>query len=534
MKTSGQPDTVCRSGSARARGRQHRDTTGQHDLMYPIDACRSEGSSMKTLIAILLALIAAPLLLFGGLVSLVYLGVAAAATWLWTTSLKLGPWRRPVALILLALVGVGLYLLQSSREVGRSLDSIASAPWPLHGSQTEDLPEAFRLANKAPQFDELRQLKDDFRRDVVRVRGQANSVERSLALKANADRLVAFAQAANLQIGEVISAKRAVDDALEKRGLDSGEKLKRQKAQLEEFLRTSEANLLKLESAEQAADFLTDFRLKVGRVAVDDVNDRTVQLEAAIAQVRKETVTSGVRVEVWYQATFAEARDVIIYDTIVAVVATKPILMTMDASELTLEHNPDAKEHLLLVAFGDDIEAAVPVRDPQAVSVPIGTTKVTFLRRTVIPARIQNLETPWRVGSFRSVLMKWPPPRPTKLRMLVDLSKQDGPESYPFAFELPTDSPIKSIRLPRNSLYMATIGLKSPRVQNDHDVFETDSPLAPSYFVTHNHVYLELMPDLLVYRNALVQKHKEFLVPENLAAAATAACLGAVAAILLP
>lgn len=159
------------------------------------------------LIGLIATLLGVVLSALGGAVLAGWFVLATAVAWFAKKAVDLQSWRRPVVL-LLCLVVLVAWPLRVWRAASTEPHSIASSSLPLEAEGAEAALAAVRTANLTPQLDELALLKEELNRDVFKLRAQANSVERALALKATSDRLISFAQGANQSITEVIDAKR--------------------------------------------------------------------------------------------------------------------------------------------------------------------------------------------------------------------------------------------------------------------------------------------------------------------------------------
>lgn len=483
-------------------------------------------------IAMLLGVVLSAL---GGAVMAGWFVVATVVAWIAKKATDFEKWRRPVALLIcLALLVVWPW--QVWRSKGSEPRSIASSSLPVHEDGAEAALAAVRSANLTPQLDELALRKEELGRDVFKLRAQANSVERALALKATADRLIASAQSANQPITEVIDAKRAVDEALEKRGLDSGEALKSRKQALEGFLQDALARAGALKDERQAQDFLTDFRLRAPKVAIDDVNDRMLKLESAIMQLRRDAITKDIAVASEFSAKVDPAGKRLVRELVVTLTSSNLDLQDIDASELLLLAEPAALEQTLRVGFGSDSNETRVVRIARSIPVAPGIKTVRLVLETVVGLDVKPVPTPYRISQlgFPSFTLKWPAPRAVKLRTSVDLSKSGGPDQFPFAFDLNSDARIATVKIPANALFMSTYSFKGSHREAEFDVLESNDDLKPSYFALHNHLYFELLPDTALARNSVVQGWKNFLFPENLAATIAVALLAAVIAVALP
>lgn len=328
----------------------------------------------------------------------------------------------------------------------------------------------------------------------------------------------------------------AVDEALEKRGLESGEALKSRKQALDSFLRDTLTRAGELKDERQAQDFLTDFRLRAPKVAIDDVNDRMLKLESAIMQLRREAITKDIVVATELSATIDPSAKRMVRELVVTLTSSKLDLQTIDASELLLAAEPAVLEQTLRVGFGSDSSELRIVSNPRSIPVAPNIKAVRLAVSTVVALEVKSVPTPYRIPqlTFESFSMKWPPPRSVKLRTVVDLSKGGGPDQFPFAFDLSTDARIATVKIPANALFMTTYSFKGSHREGDFDVLEGNDDLKPSYFTLHSHIYFELLPDSPLTRNWMVQGWKNFLFPENFAATVVVALCAAVIAIVLP
>jgi len=486
----------------------------------------------KTIVAILVVVI---FIMGAALFSLVWAAwfvLSFVAVWIWRFAGFLGAWRKFLATATLLVLFLLMWRaggVPGHMNIGSAAES--RLPWGI--SKLTAPPDDYLTANRPSVLDEVAQAKEEFRQAVFRLRAQGNSVERALSLKASSDKVITYSQSANLSIKEVLDAKRAVDESLQKRKLNSVADLRQTKDNLERFLKEAEIEMQKKRTAEQAQEFLTDFRLRALTKSIDDVNDHMLRLESALNQLQREAVNRDMRVDVLYTVQLDEQANQLIRQQKDSVSVTNLGLKRLDASELLLDQEAGSIEQAIFAVYGDDPKYAVKVTNPQQIPIQPGVKRVTLFKRTVVHAGLSDLPASLRLPTFRYFLLKWPPPSAVKLRATLDLSSTNGPDEFPFAFDLMTDKPIKEVRIPANAFFSASHTFNPPRREGDEDVLESDQ-LSPSYFSTQNYIWIELMPKSQVFRNSTVQSWKEYLFAENLTAALVVMSVGVLCAIVFP
>ncbi len=431
-----------------------------------------------------------------------------------------------VTVLALAIVGVIWYMgaAPSHYDPGSAAASRLPGVTRLAGG----VPEDHAAADRDPPFDELAQARNAFQGDVFKLRSQANAVDQVLSLRAATDDVVRFRQGLNLELSGLLDAKKAVDDALQRSELTTIEQLKAKQLALETFLKDAERAMKLKRTASEARDYLTQFRLQTIARALEDVSDRKTNLESVLNSYSKQTIDSDMHLTVVQTARLNETANELEREQVVSLSVGRLGVKEIDASELLLDHDPGEIRYDLRVAYGDSISEARQPENPRTIFVRPGVKKITLIRTSVIPAGLKDLPTGLRVWPFRYFLVKWLPLAPIKLRTVLDLSAAKGPASAPYVFEVPSDAPVESIRLPANSFYAASFGFKAPRREGSEDVLEPDRELKPSEFAVRSHIWIELMPDSIVFRNAVVQGKKEYFFPENAVAAITVVVLGAI------
>ena len=410
--------------------------------------------------------------------------------------------------------------------------SAAESRLPFVASRISAPPAAYLGADSAPPLDDLGQARLEFRREIFRLRAQSNSVERALSLKATADKVIDYGHSIKLEIKDLLDAKTALAGALSGRKLESIQKLDETKTSLDLFLREFEERLNEQKTVSDVRRLLTDFRLQSPKKSVDDVNDSMLRLEAALNRLGKEIIGAGLRTDALNRVKLQESTDTLIRDEVISLTSRAIPLRKIDASEWLLARDPDTITQDLLVYFEDAESAARKPDDPREISVSPGIGKVTLIKRTVVPARLTDLPTYLRLFTFRYFLLKWPTTFPAKLRLSIDLSKSNLGDAYPYAVDTLADAPIQQIRLPSRSLFSAGVEFK-PRNEGEDDVLEPTATLTPSYFLTHNYIWVELMPSNIFFRNNAVQQWKQYLFPENLVAALSVMVLAAIIALVI-
>jgi hypothetical protein len=456
----------------------------------------------------------------------------------------------------LTMVSVGIFRWKALPETGRRLFALVlvlllfSTMWfvgavpthfdrsaaesrlPLVASRVSAPPAAYLSADAAPPLDDLGQARLEFRREIFRLRAQSNSVERALSLKATADKAIDYGHNIKLEIKDLLDAKAALVGALSGRKLESIQQLDETKTALNSFLRESEERLAEQKTVADVRRQLTDFRLQSPKKSVDDVNDSMLRLEAALNRIGKEFIGTELKMDALNRVKLQESANTLVRDEVISLSSRTFPLRKIDASEWLLARDPDAITQKLLVYFEDAESAAKTPDDPREISVSPGITKVTLIKRTVVPARLTDLPTNLRLFTFQYFLLKWPTAFPAKLRLTMDLSKSNLGDAYPYAIDTLADAPIRQIRLPADSLFSASVEFK-PRKEGGDDVLEATSALMPSYFLTHNYVWVELMPNNILFRNNAVQQWKQYLFPENLFAALSVMVLAAIMAFVI-
>jgi hypothetical protein len=482
---------------------------------------------------------------FGTAMSVVFAVVVASLSLVWlvwfvATMLAVAIYRwkllpeagRKLAAVLMALCLVAVMWLVGAAPTHLDPGSSAQTRLPLVSSRM-GAPPAYVDAQNTPQLDELAQAREDLRREVFRLRAQSNAVEAALSLKGIADGAIAYLRSAEIPTDDLLNAKRSLNDALASRKLDSVAKLDQTKADLDAFLDQAEVKMANEPTVSGARRLLTDFLLQAREKSIDDVNDSMLQLEDALNRVAKSVIGDELQVATLYRVRLDESSNTLVREELISISARKFPLKTIDASELLLDRGADAITQDLLVYFGDDEAGARSPADVHHIPIRAGIEKVTLLKRTVVPAGLTELATKFRLTSFRYFLLKWPSAFAAKLRVVLDLSPAKLSPVYPYSIETSTDALIKEIRLPKYSLFNAGIAYKTPRREGEEDVLETEEPLRPAYFLTHNSIWVELMPDSIAFRNKPVQEWKQYLFPENLAAALVVMALGFLCTLLI-
>jgi hypothetical protein len=480
-------------------------------------------------IAVALGLIAVALLaLFNVAWSVL---VVLTAVLVWMLIYVTAPKRKAVALVGLAAIGLIMWRIGAApAHLGALSGASTRLPW--IGTVITPPPEAYAQATESPQLDEMDQFKEDFRREVFRLGAQANAVELALDLKGAADRALDFARDAKVESGDLLDAKASFGQALERRKLDDLKSLDETKATLQSFLAEFQKRMAVVANAKEMARLLVDFRLQSRQKGIDDVNDSMRRLEESLNRIARDVIGAELKVEAYNRIRVLEKKDALLREELIVFATRNVALRAIDATELMLVTDPDAAAQELLVFFGDNEAGAEKPSDIRRIPIRRGVTKVTLVKRTVVPAKIARLSTPLRLYPFSYVLLRWPTSFAPKLRLTLDLTSANLSDAYPYSIEASTNAPISELWIPAYSLFNASIAFKNQIRFGEEHILTPDPALMPAYFLTHNHVWLELVPDSILFRNKLVQDQKEYLFPENWVGALCVMAAGAVIALI--
>jgi hypothetical protein len=440
--------------------------------------------------------------------------------------------RKTVAAFLGLLIIVGIWVMGRAPS---HLDpgSAASSRLPGINQLLGSIPADHLAANQDPPFDELTQTQAAFQKDVFKLRADANSVDQILELREATDSVVRQMEGPKLDVSRLLDAKKAVEEAMQKYELGTSEEIDAKQAALEKFLKAAEDGMKGANTATEAKRMLKQFRLGTIAKGLEVVSDRKIVFENVLSDYYRQIVDKHMTLVVRQTAQLNEESNEIEREQVVSLSMGGLAVNQIDASELLIDHDPEEIRCGLLVAYGDNVSGARPADNPKTISVHPGIKTITLIRTSVIPAGLKDLPTGLRVWPFRYFLVKWLPLAPVKLRARLDLSSSGGPTNVPYVFEVPSNAPIEAIRLPANAFYAASYPFKAPRREGSEDALEPDGELKPSDFATRSYIWIELMPNSLVFRNSLVQSKKEYFFPENAAAASTVAVVGALWALAI-
>lgn len=488
---------------------------------------------MKKIITIVAGVVSAPLL---GALNVIWLiwflaTVASVAILRWAA---LPEKARKVVGSLVLLVLILMMGVVGTEPTHFDQRSATQSRLPIVGPYISSPPAEYARASLQPPLDDLGQTQETFRREVFRLRAQSNAVELALSLKVTADGAIDYGQNAKIQINDLLDHKAALLRALENRKLDSLKRLDETKAALDEFLQQSEDAMARETTAAGARRALTAFRLAAPQKSIDDVNDHVLRLEQALDRIGKDIIGNELSQGQRNRIRLDEPSRTIVRDELVSFSIGKFAVKEIDASEWMLSHDPEAiSQEQLLVYFGDNEAEAKQPDDIHHIPIRPGINKVGLIKRTVVPSGLTELPS-LRFVSFRYFLWKWPNSFPAKLRLLVDLSSVKLSEAYPYSIETNRNAPITELRLPVDSLFNTIFAFTAPRREGVEDVFAPpdSEALTPSYFLTHNFIWVELMPDSFLFRNKLIQEWKPYLFYENLVAAIAVMSFGALLAAL--
>ncbi len=428
--------------------------------------------------------------------------------------------------LLLALAAVLASVWVAGRTPEHQGDrSSAESRLPLVGASLSAVPPSYRAADTTPQLDELQQSKDALRAAIQRLRKQSNTVERALEVKDGANAVIDYGRSQNRPIKELTDAKEGIDKAVRDLGLTS-DTYPAFRDGIEKLVQSAELAMRDAADAKTLSNLMFRLRLDAVNRSADSVNDQMLRLEAAIDAFERDAADADLSRVVSNALTFDESGDRIVREQIVGIASRGAIVREIDASELMSDPDPEMLGSSLAVSFGADRSTGRAVTDPSHIPIRPGIEQITLIKRTVVPAHRQDLPSALRLVRFHYVAFKWPIPLPMKLRLTLDLSGKGGPAAVPFSFEIPANSPIAQIRLPADALFASSIAVGPAQREGATDVLRPTEALLPSYFQTHENAWIELMPESPVFRNSLVQGHKEQLFPENLTASLIVAGIG--------
>ncbi len=413
--------------------------------------------------------------------------------------------------------------------------SSAESRLPVVEGVLTSLPPGYESASQPPPPDALEQTREALRDAIRKYRAQANVVERALQLKESADGVVAFADNQRQSIDAIVSATNALADAIKAEKLDSLQKLRVVKDDLEKQIQSCELELQKVRTAKDANDLYSDCLLKFNIASVGSINGKVQLLESALREAKRKAIENDIATTVSnHEVTIDESKARITKTYALAFRTKEFSLAALDASELMIESDPELLSQSLTVAFGGEAAPAVPVDDASRILIRPGVTEVRLVRTRVYPARIRDLPSKLRLVQFRYVELRWPNPWKWTIRSIVDLSRAQGQSRYPYAFDIQSDAPIEAVRLPTDSFFASNFAFAPPSREDHEEVLRplASESLRPSYFLTHQMLWLELMPDNFVFRNAAMRAVKDYLFIENLIAALIVTALGLVITIL--
>jgi len=431
--------------------------------------------------------------------------------------------RKAVASVVIIGVLVGLVLAGLAPNPGNP-GSAARSRVPGLAAVVGIPPADYAAAARPPAFDEKGEFRQEFHRLVFELQTQRDAVERALSLQTLADRVIAYGRTQNMALKDLIDAKRAVDESLDRQKLHSVTDLQRRLADFDGFIARMERTSLTVPLSE-AQRFFTDFRLQARTISLADVHDATSRLENVLNQLQRQVVGNDVKVETRLGIDLNEQADGLVREQIVAILPTKVKVKIVDASELTLGLDTGSGTNEIFVSY-EDPRIGKPPSNIKRIPVLAGVKVVTITRRNTGPAELKELPTRLRLWPFKYFLVSWPAPTAVKLRAILDLSDVGGPPEFPYTFDVPVDAPIREIRVPAASHYASSYTFKTPRREGPEDVLEPETELRPAYFLTNRHIWVELLPAALVFRNSTVQGWKNYLFPENLVAGVVVMFLG--------
>ncbi len=440
-------------------------------------------------------------------------------------------WLKVVLCFASALLVAGVWQAGKTPAHVNDRSSVESRlPWV--GPVVSAVPEAYRVANDTPQPDPLQQAREELRAKIQQLRKQSNVVRRALAAKDAADVVVEYGEKhqPRLDTKPIGDARDGIDKAVRELGLDSAN-YKRFQDKTEEMLQSAERAMREATDAKTIENLLDDLRLDAVTKSAGSVESQLRSLDLAVANFERNDVDADLTRSFSHALTFDETHDRLIREEWVGIASRGALLRQLDASDLMSDVDA-TNPATLRVVYGPNpsLQNANEVVDAARIAIPRGITQVTLVKRVVVPAGVQELPSALRLARFRYFTFTWPVPLPTRIRATVDLQDRGGPGAAPYSFEVPVNSPIAQVRVPADALFASSYALGAPQREGREDVFRPVD-LSPSYFQTHESVWVELMPDHVAFRNSLVQGHRELLFPENLLASGIAAGIGAAIAL---
>lgn len=319
----------------------------------------------------------------------------------------------------------------------------------------------------------------------------------------------------SVELDDLDSAIDNLDSSLRNRfptlGLDE---IRAAISSLEGYLNRSLKQYRELPS-EDRLDFLKNFYLQLLEYSLEAEYHDMIILQDKLNDVLDQATTSLVESDSSLKAIYNESAREWELEERITISTPETIKLTLiDASELRLESEIKDLEQQLYLSYGDPTDV-VSIQNPSLISPNPYAPNVVIINRMLIEATDGVVSTRFRPTSIKYILLRWPTPFPANLGLVMDLSEYDLPWEHSYNLTLERDIPIKQVELPEYSYFASGMQFERKHTGELDILKPSKGDIRPSDFRTRNHIWIELLPDSIIFRNPLVQKYKEFLIFEN-------------------
>jgi len=358
--------------------------------------------------------------------------------------------------------------------------------------------------------------KERFEQSCFQYMSQARSSEHSGILISEARKILNALrkmEEKNIDLSKLSSAIEELDRVIKSR-FSSLTDLRSKVRDLETFLDSSRAKRSQMK-ADELADFEKDFKLQVLHYSLESeyghMEKLLYELDNSISQVLSSKISVGSTLSTKLNE---ESNNWILEETISITPNPSIALTRIDVSELKLETKIKQFNQEIAIYYEDPKDSRI--KEEMSFAVNRDAPQVFVKNQFSIPANINELSTSFKPANMKYTLLRWPNPFPVKLKLSLDLTKLELAEEYTHFVVLERDNPIETIELPEYSYYTSAYEFKRIHRSNSDILVTSSKELRPSYFRTHNNIWLELLPENYLFRNPIIQKYKEMIISENL------------------
>jgi hypothetical protein len=313
---------------------------------------------------------------------------------------------------------------------------------------------------------------------------------------------------------------------------------------IEELLDSARDSITASEDFSEIKTLRQDFDKKYAEISLDAIYENITQVQVALDALMKKYLDGMIEVQSHLVARLDEEGKRLFLDEHLVFTSKGPIVKVVDITDIVRLTNYSSleKENVekdILLSYEEcSNSSSILKKSAKHFQFFVQRDRKNFcvIHRVTIPVNIEKTGKRWQIARFPSFTLRWPQIYDAKVFLELDFDNElIGKNRLPHAIELKRNRPIEQVYLPKNSFFHATLSADH-NVLADHDDINLKSSgatITPEFFLRYPYVWIEFLPDSVFFRNAFVQKGKQFLFPENTAMALLVCIAGLFLGIIL-